>query len=76
MPFIVFTGGYYMIICHLMNNLSNREYRNKIAKKKFIPWPIEIRFCEDYHFSEQSPPRLRYWLKVKGKLTDDPALHR
>ncbi|CAL9167612.1 unnamed protein product [Musa hybrid cultivar] len=33
------------------------EYRNKIAKKKFIPWPIEIRFCEDYHFSEQSPPR-------------------
>ncbi|CAL9078473.1 unnamed protein product [Musa textilis] len=52
------------------------EYRNKIAKKKFIPWPIEIRFCEDYHFSEQSPPRLRYWLKVKGKLTDDPALHR
>ncbi|THU47775.1 hypothetical protein C4D60_Mb09t19210 [Musa balbisiana] len=50
------------------------EYRNKIAKKKFIPWPIEIRFCEDYHFSEQSPPR--YWLKVKGKLTDDPALHR
>ncbi|XP_009386017.2 acyl-CoA hydrolase 2 isoform X4 [Musa acuminata AAA Group] len=52
------------------------EYRNKIAKKKFIPWPIEIRFCEDYHFSEQSPPRFRYWLKVKGKLTDDPALHR
>ncbi|KAJ8459616.1 hypothetical protein OPV22_032542 [Ensete ventricosum] len=52
------------------------EYRNKIAKKKFIPWPIEIRFCEDYHFSEQSPPRFWYWLKAKGKLTDDPALHR
>ncbi|XP_064982244.1 acyl-CoA hydrolase 2-like isoform X6 [Musa acuminata AAA Group] len=58
----------------LFASFQVREYRNKIAKKKFIPWPIEIRFCEDYHFSEQSPPR--YWLKVKGKLTDDPALHR
>ncbi|XP_064982243.1 acyl-CoA hydrolase 2-like isoform X5 [Musa acuminata AAA Group] len=60
----------------LFASFQVREYRNKIAKKKFIPWPIEIRFCEDYHFSEQSPPRFRYWLKVKGKLTDDPALHR
>ncbi|XP_065024226.1 acyl-CoA hydrolase 2 isoform X6 [Musa acuminata AAA Group] len=65
-------NGY--VIFTLFASFQVREYRNKIAKKKFIPWPIEIRFCEDYHFSEQSPPR--YWLKVKGKLTDDPALHR
>ncbi|XP_065024225.1 acyl-CoA hydrolase 2 isoform X5 [Musa acuminata AAA Group] len=67
-------NGY--VIFTLFASFQVREYRNKIAKKKFIPWPIEIRFCEDYHFSEQSPPRFRYWLKVKGKLTDDPALHR
>ncbi|XP_065024227.1 acyl-CoA hydrolase 2 isoform X7 [Musa acuminata AAA Group] len=48
-------NGY--VIFTLFASFQVREYRNKIAKKKFIPWPIEIRFCEDYHFSEQSPPR-------------------
>ncbi|XP_074584678.1 acyl-CoA hydrolase 2-like isoform X1 [Curcuma longa] len=56
-------------------NLS-MEYRNKITSKKFIPWPIEIRSCDVINFSEQSQPRLKYWFKARGKLTDDPALHR
>ncbi|KAK1283362.1 hypothetical protein QJS10_CPB21g00439 [Acorus calamus] len=53
-------------------------YRNKVAKRKFVPWPIEIRFCEPNPSLKQykSEPSLMYWFKAKGKLSDDPALHR
>ncbi|KAK7243316.1 hypothetical protein RIF29_38109 [Crotalaria pallida] len=55
-----------------------RTYRNKVATTKFIPWPIEIRFCEPRTSTNQtkSPPSLRYWFRAKGKLSDDQALHR
>ncbi|XP_057496533.1 acyl-CoA hydrolase 2-like isoform X1 [Actinidia eriantha] len=55
-----------------------RTYRNKVAAAKFIPWPIEIRFCEPNTSTNQtkSPPSLRYWFRAKGKLSDDQALHR
>uniref|UniRef100_M4EWQ5 acyl-CoA hydrolase n=1 Tax=Brassica campestris TaxID=3711 RepID=M4EWQ5_BRACM len=55
-----------------------RSYRNKVATANFIPWPIEIRFCEPSNSTNQtkSPPRLRYWFRAKGKLSDDQALHR
>ncbi|XP_030930248.1 uncharacterized protein LOC115955962 isoform X3 [Quercus lobata] len=55
-----------------------RTYRNKVAAKTFIPWPIEIRFCEPRTSTNQtkSPPSLRYWFRAKGKLSDDQALHR
>jgi len=32
-----------------------RQYRNLAAKKKFTPWPIEMRFCEDS--ASQHKPR-------------------
>lgn len=51
------------------------SYRNKVASRRFVPWPIEIRFCERNH-SSPPPPRLNYWFKARGKLSDDPALHR
>lgn len=53
-------------------------YRNKVATAKFIPWPIEIRFCEPNNSTAQtkSPARLRFWFRAKGKLSDDQALHR
>ncbi|GLU00677.1 hypothetical protein SLE2022_180250 [Rubroshorea leprosula] len=55
-----------------------RGYRNKVATKEFVPWPIEIRFCEPNSSTNQtkSPPCLRYWFRAKGKLSDDQALHR
>ncbi|KAF8113017.1 hypothetical protein N665_0058s0113 [Sinapis alba] len=55
-----------------------RSYRNKVATANFVPWPIEIRFCEPSNSTNQtkSPPRLRYWFRAKGKLSDDQALHR
>lgn len=54
------------------------NYRNKVATKGFVLWPIEIRFCEPNNATNQtkSPPSLRYWFRSKGKLSDDQALHR
>ncbi|XP_068640055.1 acyl-CoA hydrolase 2-like isoform X2 [Aristolochia californica] len=54
------------------------DYRNKIAKRKYIPWPIEIRFCERTNSTNytKTKPSLKYWFKTRGKLSDDPALHR
>lgn len=56
----------------------DRTYRNKVATANFVPWPIEIRFCEPSNATNQtkSPPSLRYWFRAKGKLSDDQALHR
>ncbi|KAK9076411.1 hypothetical protein SSX86_004745 [Deinandra increscens subsp. villosa] len=53
-------------------------YRNKVATANFIPWPIEIRFCEPSNSTnyDKRPASLRYWFKAKGKLSDDEALHR
>ncbi|XP_052191840.1 F-box/kelch-repeat protein SKIP4 isoform X3 [Diospyros lotus] len=55
-----------------------RTYRNKVATANFVPWPIDIRFCEPNTSTNQtkSPPSLRYWFRAKGKLSDDQALHR
>ncbi|XP_059634161.1 acyl-CoA hydrolase 2-like [Cornus florida] len=55
-----------------------KTYRNKVATAKFVPWPIEIRFCDPGTATNQtkSPPSLRYWFRAKGKLSDDQALHR
>ncbi|CAA0813622.1 Acyl-CoA thioesterase family protein [Striga hermonthica] len=55
-----------------------RTYRNKVASAKFVPWPVEIRFCAPNTSTNQtkSPPSLRYWFRAKGTLSDDQALHR
>ncbi|XP_022757323.1 uncharacterized protein LOC111304725 isoform X1 [Durio zibethinus] len=54
------------------------SYRKKVATTKFVPWPIEIRFCAPNTNTNQtkSAPSLRYWFRAKGKLSDDQALHR
>ncbi|XP_057454612.1 acyl-CoA hydrolase 2-like isoform X2 [Lotus japonicus] len=53
-------------------------YRNLKATTRFVPWPIDIRFCESRIATNQtkSPPSLNYWFRAKGKLSDDQALHR
>ncbi|XP_041028134.1 acyl-CoA thioesterase 2-like isoform X6 [Juglans microcarpa x Juglans regia] len=62
----------------LTNPLLPRTYRNIVATGKYIPWPIEIRFCEPSTstYGIKSPPSLRYWLRARDKLSDDQALHR
>lgn len=44
----------------MIGDHSFRSYRNKVATTKFIPWPIEIRFCEPSNATNQTetPPRL------------------
>lgn len=52
--------------------------RNSLAKIKITPWPIEIRFCDtsgDFNIAAREP-RMKYWLRARGKLSDDLALHR
>ncbi|CAA7017363.1 unnamed protein product [Microthlaspi erraticum] len=58
--------------------LLPRDYRNKVATGNIAPWPVDIRFCEPNYATEhtKSPPRLKYWFRAKGKLSDDQALHR
>ncbi|KAL8028211.1 hypothetical protein ABFX02_14G144000 [Erythranthe guttata] len=56
-----------------------RTYRNKVASTKFVPWPIEIKFCEPNNtFTNQTktPPSLRYWFRARGTLSDEQDLHR
>lgn len=55
-----------------------RTYRNILATVDFVPWPIEIRFCDPSTGTSQtkSPPSLRFWFRAKGNLSDDQALHR
>ncbi|EOA22368.1 hypothetical protein CARUB_v10002999mg [Capsella rubella] len=59
--------------------LLPRDYRDKVASEINVPFPIDIRFCEPKDSSKQpkSSPRLKYWFRAKGKLSDDDqALHR
>ncbi|KAL8554289.1 hypothetical protein ACS0TY_002464 [Phlomoides rotata] len=55
-----------------------RTYRNKVASSEFLPWPIELRFCEPNTSTNytKSPPSLMYWFRAKGTLSDEQALHR
>lgn len=51
--------------------------RNSLAKRNIAPWPIEIRFCDTYDDFNivAREPRQKYWLRARGKLSDDLALH-
>ncbi|XP_078163776.1 acyl-CoA hydrolase 2-like isoform X2 [Carex rostrata] len=61
---------------HMTDPRLPMEYRRRVASKKFVPWPIEIRFCEKYSTREESKPSFSYWFRARGELSDDPALHR
>ncbi|CAA7403377.1 unnamed protein product [Spirodela intermedia] len=53
-------------------------YRNNEARSDFLPWPVEIRFCIPIEMARKyrSEPSLMYWFRIRGKLSDDAALHR
>ncbi|KAH0970617.1 hypothetical protein GBA52_022773 [Prunus armeniaca] len=61
------------------NDYLIQDLPNQGSCKKFVPWPIEIRFCEPSSSTNQtkSPPRFAcFTVAKKGKLSDDQALHR
>nr|GEX95351.1 acyl-CoA thioesterase 2-like isoform X2 [Tanacetum cinerariifolium] len=41
-----------------------RTYRNKVATAKFVPWPIEIRFCEPSNSTNYDKRPARYLLST------------
>nr|CAB3461598.1 unnamed protein product [Digitaria exilis] len=53
------------------------QYRNLAAKKKFTPWPIEMRFCED--LASQHKPRIWFHKPVKADdwllYSESPSAH-
>lgn len=51
---------YNVFLCHIYKFGCFRTYRNKVATAEFIPWPIEIRFCDPKPATNQTktPPRL------------------
>ncbi|GMH17256.1 hypothetical protein Nepgr_019097 [Nepenthes gracilis] len=64
--------------CSRNSDLSMWTDPKKVAMKGLDPWPIEMRFCEPNIAMSESNllPSVRYWFRAKGKLSDDPALHR
>ncbi|MCL7027020.1 hypothetical protein MKW94_013379, partial [Papaver nudicaule] len=54
-----------------------RDRREKLDTGNYVPWPLDIKFCEEAGCTQtKTPPRMRYWFKAKGRLSDDLALHR
>ncbi|KAH7663018.1 Acyl-CoA thioesterase protein [Dioscorea alata] len=51
-------------------------YGNAFSEKISGIWPIDIRLCEPSNPEERYKPSLKYWLKVRGELSDEQALHR
>ncbi|KAJ0970180.1 hypothetical protein J5N97_023057 [Dioscorea zingiberensis] len=51
-------------------------YQNSIDYEGSGLWPIDIRLCGLYNSEEQFQPSLSYWFKVRGKLSEESALHR
>ncbi|KAJ0737003.1 putative palmitoyl-CoA hydrolase [Helianthus annuus] len=43
-----------------------------------VPWPTEIRPVDPKKYTRYTtrPPSISYWLRAKGRLPDDQALHR
>ncbi|KAK6920124.1 hypothetical protein RJ641_016028 [Dillenia turbinata] len=66
----------WLILISLISTF--RSYRNKVATKKSVPYPIEIRFCDPDTSTSftKSPPRVRYWFRARDRLSDDQTLHR
>jgi len=67
-----------MLDSYLIDPQVPMSKRTSLAKSKLIPSPIEIRFCEpydDFNIAAREP-RQKYWLRTRGALSHDQALHR
>ncbi|XP_071717516.1 acyl-CoA hydrolase 2-like isoform X3 [Rutidosis leptorrhynchoides] len=58
--------------------LPRNHLRTEVSTSTSVPWPTEIRpfDTKDYSRYTRRSPSVSYWLRAKGKLPDDPALHR
>lgn len=53
------------------------EFRNRLLRKKVVPGPIDIRLCNPVDKVKPAAvePREKLWLRARGKLSGDQALH-
>lgn len=58
--------------------LPRNHPRNDVCTSTSVPWPTEIRPLDPETYTRYTPrsPSIRYWLRAKGRLPDDQALHR
>lgn len=54
------------------------EYRNRLLRRKVVPGYIDVRLCnpDDKVKPEAMEPREKFWLRARGKLSEDQALQR
>ncbi|XP_023754280.1 acyl-CoA hydrolase 2 isoform X2 [Lactuca sativa] len=58
--------------------LSRHHLRSQVSTPTFVPWPTEIRPLDPNIYTRHTtrPASVSYWLRAKGRLPDDQALHR
>ncbi|KAL8208052.1 hypothetical protein R6Q57_007464 [Mikania cordata] len=58
--------------------LPRHHPRLGVSTSTSVPWPTEIRPVDPKIYTQHTtrPPSISYWLRAKGRLPDDQALHR
>ncbi|KAI3711387.1 hypothetical protein L2E82_41430 [Cichorium intybus] len=58
--------------------LPRHHLRSQVSTPTFVPWPTEIRPVDPKTYTRHTTrhPSVVYWLRAKGRLPDDQALHR
>ncbi|XP_076937273.1 acyl-CoA hydrolase 2-like [Bidens hawaiensis] len=58
--------------------LPKNHPRTETSTSTFVEWPTEIRPLDPKKYTRHTkrPPSISYWLRAKGRLPADPALHR
>ncbi|KAM0015887.1 putative palmitoyl-CoA hydrolase [Helianthus debilis subsp. tardiflorus] len=58
--------------------LPRHHPRFGVPTSTSVPWPTEIRPVDPKKYTRYTtrPPSISYWLRAKGRLPDDQALHR
>ncbi|XP_021969619.1 acyl-CoA thioesterase 2 isoform X3 [Helianthus annuus] len=58
--------------------LPRHHPRIGVPTSTSVPWPTEIRPVDPKKYTRYTtrPPSISYWLRAKGRLPDDQALHR
>ncbi|KAI7733641.1 hypothetical protein M8C21_028584 [Ambrosia artemisiifolia] len=58
--------------------LPRHHPRTGVCTLTSVPWPTEIRPVDPKKYTQHAtrPPSISYWLRAKGRLPDDQALHR
>ncbi|XP_039138162.1 acyl-CoA thioesterase 2 [Dioscorea cayenensis subsp. rotundata] len=65
-----------LLVYFLLMTFYQFSMQMLLVRKFLVSGPIDIRLCEPSNLEERFKPSLKYWLKVRGELSDEQALHR